>query len=312
MIYLFQRIIQNHFQWTRPSPGRLGPAGEGQYVKDNGFGHEDWNFNKNLTIDGNMYGYCYYHPAPAKQDNDFNIAFATYTNNRWYLVGFYLNTKFIHSPPKDKNILLHKMNDLNQLGQSLGQRYKKLKIDRFLKELENEASYLNWRVSPDNAIRTLQPIPIPKEVFNTRNFRIGRPTEISKNVFESLFTTAQEGTVYEDYGIENEFPEGMEVESRHRLRERNQAVIKTAKNIHKQKFGKLFCQTCGFDFQNVYGDVGLDYIEGHHTVPLSQLTGKTVTKVTDIALVCSNCHRMLHRRRPWLDMKQLKDLVKKK
>ncbi|REJ16166.1 MAG: restriction endonuclease, partial [Bacillaceae bacterium] len=31
----------------------------------------------------------------------------------------------------------------------------------------------------------------------------------------------------------------------------------------------------------------------------------------DIVLVCSNCHRMLHRRRPWLTKEQLKDLIKK-
>jgi len=67
MIYLFQRIIQNGFQWTRPSPGRLGPAGEGEYVQDNGFGHEDWNFNKNLLIDDHIYGYCYYGPTEKKK-----------------------------------------------------------------------------------------------------------------------------------------------------------------------------------------------------------------------------------------------------
>ena len=39
MNYVFQRIVQNNFQWTRPSPGRLGPHGEGEYLKENGFGH---------------------------------------------------------------------------------------------------------------------------------------------------------------------------------------------------------------------------------------------------------------------------------
>jgi len=86
MIYLFQRIIQNGFQWTRPSPGRLGPAGEGTYVGVNGFGLEDWNFNKNLLIDGYLYGYCYYRPAENRHSEKFNIAFATYTSRQWYLI----------------------------------------------------------------------------------------------------------------------------------------------------------------------------------------------------------------------------------
>lgn len=32
------------------------------------------------------------------------------------------------------------------------------------------------------------------------------------------------------------------------------------------------------------------------------------TKVEDIALVSANCHRMLHRRRPWLSITELKQL----
>lgn len=312
MIYLFQRIIQNHFQWTRPSPGRLGPSGEGEYVKDNGFGHEDWNFNKNLLIDGHIYGYCYYNPTENKRNEKFNIAFATYTNKRWYLIGFYLKSEFVPNPPIKAEILYQKMQDLHQLGASLGDEYRKLKDDKFIKKLKDEAQYLKWRVSPDNAIRTLQPIFIPKRIFDTRNYRIVKPTEIEKDVFNELFSLAQEYVADEDFGFDSEFPEGKEIERKHRLRERNQAVIKSAKEAFKQKYGKLYCQVCGFDFQIKYGDIGSDFIEGHHTVPISELKGEVKTKVKDVALVCSNCHRMLHRRRPWLKMDELKDLINKK
>lgn len=33
------------------------------------------------------------------------------------------------------------------------------------------------------------------------------------------------------------------------------------------------------------------------------------TKIEDIAIVCSNCHRMLHRKRPWLSINELKQLL---
>lgn len=88
MIYLFQRIVQNNCQWTRPSPGRLGPTGEGEYVQENGFGFEDWNFNKNLLIDGFIFGYCYYNPSENRRNEKFNIVFAIYTNRQWYLRQF--------------------------------------------------------------------------------------------------------------------------------------------------------------------------------------------------------------------------------
>ena len=48
MIYLFQRLIQNENQWVSPIGGRLGSKKEGKYVSENGFGHEDWNFNFEL------------------------------------------------------------------------------------------------------------------------------------------------------------------------------------------------------------------------------------------------------------------------
>jgi len=46
--------------------------------------------------------------------------------------------------------------------------------------------------------------------------------------------------------------------------------------------------------------LGRGFIQAHHTIPVSELRKESKTKVRDIALVCSNCHRMLHRRRPWL------------
>ncbi|MFC2099090.1 HNH endonuclease [Bacteroidota bacterium] len=309
MIYLFQRIIQNHFQWTRPSPGRLGPSGEGEYVQDNGFGHEDWNFNKNLLIDGFIYGYCYYNPTKSKRDEKFNIAFATYTNNQWYLIGFYLNCLYVNDPPFKNEVLKQKMRDLQQLGASLGDEWRTLKEDKFIQKLESEAQWLKWRVLPDNSIRTSQPIPISKSIFDTKNYRIVKPTELEESEFNSMYSLAKEYVADDDYGYDSEFPEGKEIEKKHKLRERNQAVIKSAKDIFRQKNGKLFCQVCGFDFHEKYGEIGFDFIEGHHTLPISQLKGEVRTKVKDVALVCSNCHRMLHRKRPWLNMDDLKKLI---
>lgn len=309
MISLFQRIIQNHFQWTKPSPGRLGPSGEGEYVQKNGFGHEDWNFNKNLLIDDCLYGYCYYKPTDAKKAERFNIAFATYTNRRWYLIGFYLNCEFVENPPVINNIISQKMNDMLQLGQSLGSEWSKLSNNSFLKKMKWEAQWLKWRVKPSDAIRTSQPIEIPKNIFHTKNYRIVKPTEINKGIFDSFYALALQQNPDIDYADESEFPEGKEIEAKHKLKERNQLVVIAAKEAFKRKHGKLYCQICNFNFYSSYGEIGQDYIEGHHVLPLSMLAGNSKTKIKDIALVCSNCHRMLHRRRPWLSLSELSKLI---
>ncbi len=59
--------------------------------------------------------------------------------------------------------------------------------------------------------------------------------------------------------------------------------------------GSLACEVCGFDFEKAYGELGVGYIEVHHTKPVHTLTPGTKTKLADLALLCANCHRMAHR-----------------
>lgn len=55
------------------------------------------------------------------------------------------------------------------------------------------------------------------------------------------------------------------------------------------------CQVCGHRFEDVYGELGMEFAEAHHRVPLNQLRENIKTSVEDLATVCANCHRMLHR-----------------
>jgi 5-methylcytosine-specific restriction enzyme A len=70
--------------------------------------------------------------------------------------------------------------------------------------------------------------------------------------------------------------------------------------------GALACEICGFDFEATYGERGTGFIEVHHGVPLHLLKPGTKTKLDDLHLLCANCHRMIHYRRPWLTVGQLK------
>jgi 5-methylcytosine-specific restriction protein A len=108
---------------------------------------------------------------------------------------------------------------------------------------------------------------------------------------------------------EDEFPEGKVLFRAHRSRERNRMLVKRAKSLAVKRHGRLVCQICGFDFKDRYGQLGDGYIECHHTVPISHLNPGTKTKVADLALLCSNCHRMVHRRRPWLTIRDLLNLL---
>lgn len=79
--------------------------------------------------------------------------------------------------------------------------------------------------------------------------------------------------------LSNEFPEGKIVERKHIARERNRKLISEVKINFKSKYGKLNCQICGFDFEKVYGEIGKDFVECHHTIPVSEMLDNHKTKI---------------------------------
>ena len=82
----------------------------------------------------------------------------------------------------------------------------------------------------------------------------------------------------------------------HKYKERNSLIVRKKKNEALEKKGCLVCEVCGFDFQSIYGELGEGFIECHHAKPISELQAGEKTRMQDLVLVCSNCHRMLHRK----------------
>ncbi len=87
-------------------------------------------------------------------------------------------------------------------------------------------------------------------------------------------------------------------------------MVQAAKDRALKDDSSLPCRVCGFSFVEAYGDLGQGFIEAHHIVPVADQDGEVEVKVDDLILVCSNCHRMLHRKRPWPTVERLKELVK--
>jgi hypothetical protein len=86
---------------------------------------------------------------------------------------------------------------------------------------------------------------------------------------------------------------------------RNPKLVRAAKSHHG-----VMCQACGFDFAAIYGSWSDGYIECHHLEPLAERDGVAGnTSVSEVAVLCSNCHRMVHRRRPALSLEELKTLI---
>lgn len=311
MVWIVQRIIVNKYGWTRPAPDRLGPIGEGTYVQENGFGLEDWNFNLQLAQHEYVYGYAYYNPSASKADGQFQIAFVTYVGQKWRLVGFYLDAEYCaEGGPKSRTLLNAKRRDLLALksANSLGRPWARLNPAQLIDKLKDEAEFLHWKVHVKNVIALSQPVVIPKRLFPSTNYHMTRPTGVSAAMFKSLRSLGSRAALPEE-DDEIGFPEGREYYLQHRARERNPNVVRAAKAKFLQDHGRYVCQCCRFNFEDVYGKIGRGFIEAHHITPVRDLQPGSMTKVADIALVCSNCHRMLHRRRPWITMSDLETLI---
>jgi 5-methylcytosine-specific restriction enzyme A len=79
----------------------------------------------------------------------------------------------------------------------------------------------------------------------------------------------------------------------HRKIERNRTAAQQAKKFHGTR-----CQACDLDFGERYGEIGKGFIEAHHLRPIASLEEGVPVKydvAEDFAVLCSNCHRMIHR-----------------
>lgn len=92
----------------------------------------------------------------------------------------------------------------------------------------------------------------------------------------------------------------------HRRTERNTTLSKEVKKLKGYN-----CEVCGMNFKNIYGNLGNMFIEAHHLQPISELgVGKfRIDLEKDFAVLCSNCHSMIHKLEDPSDLKKLKRII---
>lgn len=116
------------------------------------------------------------------------------------------------------------------------------------------------------------------------------PREINYNDNPEQYETDSEGEL-----------EGKRYLSKHMKLERNKTLKNKKIKDFIKKNGKLSCEICNIDYREVYNlkfspEKGFDV---HHIRPLSE-SGETITKTSDLIIVCPNCHRTLHSQVPCL------------
>lgn len=107
---------------------------------------------------------------------------------------------------------------------------------------------------------------------------------------------------------ETSFTEGLRQRKEVSFFSRNPRLASLAKEVYGYR-----CNVCNFDFEEYYGDIGKEFIECHHLNPLSENDSekKIQTHLKDVITICSNCHKMIHKRIPPYTIEELKAKIKK-
>lgn len=168
-----------------------------------------------------------------------------------------------------------------------------------------------WKITP-NGRTYLQGLSLQIKNNNQEIFqklspkaidRAGSLMQLSK--FEDLEAIVKSDIDALDF--EEEHFEGTQHKRYTNYYERDIKLRTKAISIHGTK-----CMACGFDFEKKYGKRGKGFIEVHHLTPVSELDSNTkVDPKTDLAVVCSNCHRIIHRKKDnVLSLNDLKNIIK--
>ncbi len=158
---------------------------------------------------------------------------------------------------------------------------------------------LNPYIDEPLSISKLQKGKLAAMHWTPQNSGILIPDEIAKEL-EKIWETHTGTTSLSGVFVDDEIKafEGEEKITLIRHRKREQKLRDAKLNAAKQENqGRLICEVpgCGFNFEKVYGRLGKDFAHVHHIKPLGDRESPSETSLDDLAVVCANCHAMIHR-----------------
>lgn len=167
MLQIMQRICWNTREWQMPS----GATNEKGFPGENGFGHEEWNFQLSDTWNGYIFPYTYQVPQQKilnKNNGIFNVGFFSrhQEEDTWLFVGIHRNVQIIKDSEYKEIVKLFKKNGTFQRrAEELYDATKKFKtFKKAYKEVVDGFSkkYIGLKSPIADVELFSQPIPIRK------------------------------------------------------------------------------------------------------------------------------------------------------
>jgi 5-methylcytosine-specific restriction protein A len=151
---------------------------------------------------------------------------------------------------------------------------------------------------------------LEEEVWNTFASNQKRLSEVAGAIKAGVSALiAAKESVPDIVEADEETEEGKLLVALHKRRERDASFARKKKDQVLKSNGALACEVCQFDFNIAFGPHGYGFAECHHDRPLSKMAPGEKTKLSDLRIVCANCHRMLHRGKNWPTIIELQAMI---
>ena len=235
-------------------------------------------------------------------------------NPKWTRDEILLTLDFYHSHyPKipEKN-----SQEISDLSKTLRKTQEKLDNDIDEKYRNINGVYMKLmnfhHLNPNHSGEGLKSVSeLDREIFQDFENDKESLSKISGTIKEIINSDEYDTELKDDNDIDDNYEtkEGKILTKIHKYRERDRKIVKKKKNKVLKETGNLKCEGCEFNFKESYGSRGEGFIECHHKTPISEIKPGQKTTLKDLILLCSNCHRMVHRKKEWLSLEELKGLV---
>ncbi len=200
---------------------------------------------------------------------------------------------------------------LSQLLRSLPIHVQSQKVDTFRNPAGVAFKIQNLRsVSGSGAGGLSNVSRVDREVWQDFGNRPDLVTQLVNAIKSGAQEIAASGDATEAEDIE--FWEGRTVTAVHLRRERQPALRRKVIGTRRTT-GRLCCDACGHTPS--LSNLDDAEFECHHVRPLAT-TGFVATKISDIALLCANCHRLIHRlmvkEKQWINIDSFRQILGKR
>ena len=225
MEYKLHRVARNSEGWVRPSAGRLGANDVGSYIKQRGFGHEDWNFNYSFASKGEMLGYTVARPSAKLADQMFGVILATYEPAGWKVVGYYNGARFKPQTGRLPDAAFEQMAvDVFELAELdfVSAEYHSKTLSEIQRTLREELLHHCWIIPEDCAVALKEPVIIPARIFDPGKQRMVTSFNISERQFDHITNIGERVT---DKVDELEQEEGRRILKLHESIERKPSLV---------------------------------------------------------------------------------------